>query len=122
MSVTSKKISGISNFAWHNAPKSVNPGLILLQRNSVTYMIELTDRLSTELQKKDLSAGAGREIVVFSIKQLEHYRIDEKFTEVWKSASYKALELYAEGPNMPRQRRLPAKLLHKCTESATQLQ
>ena len=55
---TGKKMSDfqkkfpIPNFTWHRAPKSVNPVLILLQHNCITYVIEITDRLSTKLQRK----------------------------------------------------------------------
>jgi hypothetical protein len=50
------------------------------------WLFERTDRLNTSLQRSDLSAGEGVQLVEYSIGELCLLRNDEKFESLWKEA------------------------------------
>ena len=46
-------------------------------------ILELTDRLSSQLQRKDVSIGQGVALVKHVIKEITNLRSDQKFHDMW---------------------------------------
>jgi len=65
-------------------------------------LFKVTDRLSQQLQAKNISAGEGQQLVQFAVLELERFRTRENFAELWNSACTRAKEINDEEPKLSR--------------------
>ena len=70
-------------------------------------VFELTDRLSKELQGREVSVGRGVKLVSYAIVELEKMHSAERFVQLWKEADELRRQLGADPPKLFRQIKPP---------------
>ena len=79
----------------------VSLGLLILRH---------TDNLSRTLQRGDMSAAEGQEVMHSTLTTLQYIRSDSSFESFWKRLCASADELDVEKPALPRRRKAPRRL------------
>ena len=79
----------------------VSLGLLILRH---------TDNLSRTVQKEDMSAAEGQEVVSLTLTTLKSIRNDASFDLFWQRVCASAEEVDVDKPILPRRRKLPRRL------------
>ena len=69
-----------------------------------------TDNLSRTLQKGDMSAAAGQEVMLFTLSTLKAIRDDSSFELFWHKVCASAEEVDVGNPTLPRRRKVPRRI------------
>ena len=80
----------------------VSLGLLILRH---------TDNLSRTVQKEDMSAAEGQEVVSLTLTTLKSLRNDASFDLFWQRFCASAEEVDVDKPILPRRRKLPRRLV-----------
>ena len=73
-------------------------------------VLELADNLSKSLQQKSLSAAEGQHLAEETIRTLQDLRTDKQFDTFWTQLIAKQRSLDVDEPQLPRHRKVPARL------------
>ena len=74
-------------------------------------LFEITDRLSTCLQAKAMTAGRGVHLVNEAVAELQHFRTEAAFVSFWDEALKMKENIAGDEPKLPRQSRARASRL-----------
>ena len=78
---------------------------------SLGYLImRHTDNLSRTLQKKEMSAAAGQEVMLLTLSSLKSVRDDSSFELFWQRVCASAEEVDVDKPTLPRRRKVPRRI------------
>ena len=79
----------------------VSLGLLILRH---------TDNLSRTMQRADMSAAEGQEVMCLTLSTLKSLRNDSSFDQVWQRICALCDELDIQKPTLPRRRKVPRRL------------